>query len=91
MSAEVKVASYLTQYTGGKEIIKVEGKSVRECLHNLVQKFPALQKLLFDKNNNLLAYFNVFVTGGAVAFTDKLDISVKDGDTLTLLFIIGGG
>jgi molybdopterin converting factor small subunit len=91
MSAEVKVASYLTQYTGGKEIIKVEGKSVRECLHDLIKQFPDMEKILFDDKNILRAFFNIFVTGGDVAFTDKLDVPVKPGDILTILYIIGGG
>ncbi len=91
MSAQVKVASYLTQFTGGKEIIKVEGKSVRECLQDLIKQFPAMEKILFDDKNILRAFFNVFVTGGNVAFSDKLDVPVKPGDILTLLYIIGGG
>jgi molybdopterin converting factor small subunit len=91
MSAEVKVASYLTQFTGGKEIIKVEGKSVRECLLDLVKQFPDMEKILFDDKNKLMAFFNIFVTGGDVAYTEKLDVPVKDGDILTLLYIIGGG
>jgi molybdopterin synthase sulfur carrier subunit len=91
MSAEVKVASYLMQYTGGKEIIKVEGKSVRECLQDLIKQFPDMEKILFDDNNILRAFFNIFITGGDVAFAEKLDVPVKDGDILTLLYIIGGG
>jgi len=91
MSAEVKIASYLTQYTGGKEIIKVEGKSVSECLHDLIKQFPAMEIILFDNKNILRAFFNIFVTGGDIAFTDKLDVPVKPGDILTILYIIGGG
>ena len=62
MSAQVKVASYLTQFTGGKEIIKVEGKSVRECLQDLIKQFPAMEKILFDDKNILRAFFNVLFT-----------------------------
>jgi molybdopterin converting factor small subunit len=91
MSAEIKVASYLMPYTGGKTNIKVEGKSVRECLYDLTKQFPSIEKLIFDEKKKLLGFFNVFVTGGGVAFADKLDIPVKDGDILTLLYIISGG
>ena len=32
------------RYTDGKEIIEVEGKTVGECLTELVRKYPPLEK-----------------------------------------------
>ncbi|MDD5288843.1 MAG: MoaD/ThiS family protein [Dehalococcoidales bacterium] len=90
MSITFNIASYLQPYTGGKEGIKVEGNSVRECLNDLIRQFPTIKKRLLDENGNLLDYVSVFA-GEDVAYADQLDKPVKDGDVLHILYIIGGG
>ncbi len=90
MSATIKVAIYLQPYIGDKEIIKVEGNTVRECLHNLIAQFPEIEKMLLDEKKRLLDYISVFVCDDVV-YEDQMDIPVKDGDILNILYIIGGG
>ena len=90
MSATIKVATYLQPYMGNKESLKVEGNTVRECLYNLIVQYPEIEKMLFDEENKLLDYISVFV-GDDVAYEDQMDIPVKDGDILNILYVIGGG
>jgi molybdopterin converting factor small subunit len=90
MTATIKVASYLQPYMGGKEILVVEGNTVRECLNQLITQFPEMEKMLFNEKKILLDYISVF-GAGEVAFEDQIDNPVKDGDTLNILYVIGGG
>jgi molybdopterin converting factor small subunit len=90
MTATIKVAAYLHPYIDGKIILKVEGNTVRECLHNLIVQFPEIEIMLFDEKKRLLDYISIFIAGD-VAYDDQMDIPVKDGDILNILYIIGGG
>ncbi len=90
MTATIKVAAYLQPYMGNKESLIVEGNTVRECLHNLIAQFPEIEKMLFDEKKRLLDYISIFIAGD-VAYDDQMDIPVKDGDILNILYIIGGG
>jgi hypothetical protein len=55
-----------------------------------VVQFPEMKEMLFDKDGKLLDYISVFISGD-VAFEDQIDNPVKDGDILTILYVIGGG
>ncbi len=90
MSVTIKVATYLQPYMGDKEILEVEGNTVRQCLHNLITQFPEIEKMLFDEKERLLNYISVFIAE-EVAYDDQMDIPVKDGDILNILYVIGGG
>ncbi len=90
MSINVKVAAYLQCYIDGKESLQVEGSTVRQCLENLIVKFPEMKGMLFDEKGGLLDYISVF-TSRDVAFEDQIDNPVKDGDVLNILYVISGG
>lgn len=90
MAAVLNVASYLKPYIGDKESVTVKGSTVRECLADLIRKHPGVKKMVFNPEGNLHDYVSVFV-GGDIAYADQLDKPVKEGETLHLLYIIGGG
>jgi molybdopterin converting factor small subunit len=90
MSVTINLASYLRPYAANKETVAVKGKTVRECLDALTTKYAALKKMLFEKEGKLHDYVSVFA-GGEITYSDMLDKPVKDGDTLHILYIIGGG
>ena len=89
MSPEISVAAYLLPYTDGKESILIEGESVRECLYNLIERYPAIEKMIFDEKKALLDYISVLVSSGDISYADRLDTPVKEGDILNILYIIG--
>ena len=90
MSIEINLASYLRPHADNKESVTVKGKTVGECLKDLTAKYPALKKMLFEKDGKLHDYVSVFA-GGDIIYSDGLDKPVKDGDKLNILYIIGGG
>lgn len=89
MSVTINLVAYLRQYAGDRENIEVKGKTIKECLDDLTRQYPAMKKMIFDKNNNLLPFLSIFIDN-EIAY-DALDIPVKDGSKFHILYIIGGG
>ena len=90
MSVKISIPSYLQPYTNDKEVVEVNGGTVKECLDRLVEQFAGMKKMLFTKEGKLLDYVSIYV-GGEFAYADELAQPVKDGDELQLLYILGGG
>ena len=90
MSVEIEISSIFGRYTNNDLNMKVEGKTVGECLHDLVSQFPDLKKMLLDKDGNLMHSYDFYINGESV-YPKRNDKPVKDGDKLNVVFIIHGG
>ena len=90
MSVDVEISSIFGRYTDGVLNTKVEGKSVRECLHDLVRQFPKLKRMLLDKNGDLMHSYDFYINGANV-YPKDMNKPLKDGDKLNVLYVIHGG
>ncbi len=81
---------HLQQFTNAQETIQVEGRTVGECLSQLVNLFPGIEKGLFDEKGQLLNYVYFLINEKATYPTD-LAHPVKDGDELTVALLLAGG
>ena len=88
----VKVNIHKTQrnFTNGLDVVEVEGKTVGDCLDNLVKQFPAVKEGLFDKKGKLLNWVEIYVNMES-AFPEELAKPVKDGDEIYLTIMLAGG
>ena len=77
-------------FTNGLEVVAVEGKTVGECLNQLVKQFPGMEKALFAKKDKLLNVVEVFVNHTS-AYPNELVKPVKDGDEIHLVVMLAGG
>jgi molybdopterin converting factor small subunit len=59
MSIKVNIHRFLQQFTNNQSTVEVRGKTVGECLDDLIGQFPGMRKHLFSKNNKLLHYVRV--------------------------------
>jgi molybdopterin converting factor small subunit len=90
MSVEIEISSIFGRYTNNNLNIKVEGKTIHECLQDLVRQYPDLKKILLDKDGNLLHAYDLYINGEN-AYPREMTKPVKDGDKLNVVFIIHGG
>ncbi len=90
MSVKINIPSYLQPYTNDTEVIEINGSIVGECLNHLVKQFPGIEKVLFDKKGKLHGYVGIYINGED-AYPEELAKPVQDGNTLDILYIIGGG
>ena len=76
------------QFAKNRRPIEVNGKTVRDCLNDLIRKYPESNKWLFDKKGTLQI---MVLLNDEDVYQKDLDRPVKDGDELQLTLIIGGG
>ena len=80
----------LKQLLGNTDALELEGRSVGECLKDLVKRFPGAEELLFDERGALLRQVFVYVNAES-AYKVALDTPVKDGDRLIIATLAIGG
>lgn len=87
MSIKLKLCPVLSYYAGNKTSVEVIGKTISECLHNLVTQLPSLNKFIEipDSARILHIYLNKEDTA-----IEDLNQSVKDGDEVRLVFFLDG-
>jgi sulfur-carrier protein len=90
MAIQINLHKTHRQYTGGKEFVDVEGKTVGECLKDLIRRYPPLGKEVFSKDGKLSGIVEVYLNG-ATAYPDELAKPVKDGDKIQLVYFLAGG
>ncbi len=88
MAILLKVASILQQFTDDREVVEVKGATVRECLEDLIKKYPETRQWLFDANSTPVVW--VLLNKEVVMPEDNVK-PVKDGDQLDLFPMIAGG
>jgi molybdopterin converting factor small subunit len=90
MSVNVEISSVFGRYTSGVLNMKVEGRTVRECLHDLVRQYPKLKRMLLNKDGDLMHYYDFFINGESV-YPKDMNLTLKDGDKLNVIYVIHGG
>ncbi len=90
MSVRVNIYLTLRHLTHGQETVEVNGNTVGECLDDLVKQMPDIEEKIFDKKGKLLTYVDIYVNKKS-SYPEELAKPVKDGDELSVTFIIAGG
>jgi molybdopterin converting factor small subunit len=90
MAVNIHIHTTHRQFTGGLEIVKVEGKTVGECLSRLLVQHPQMEKALFAKKDKLLNTVEIYVNH-ATAYPNELAKPVQDGDDIHLVVMLAGG
>jgi hypothetical protein len=90
MSIDVEISSIFARYTDNRAKLKATGKTVGECLHDLVRQYPDFKNIILDENGNLISSFDVFANGEST-YPQTMTRPVKDGDKLDIVLLIQGG
>jgi molybdopterin converting factor small subunit len=90
MSVNIHIHKTHRQFTNGVEVVAVEGRTVGECLSQLINQFPGMEKAIFAQKDKLLNVVEVFVNHNS-AYPNELVKPVKDGDDIHLVVMLAGG
>ena len=90
MAVKIEIPWFLQRASSGIKIIEVKGNTIDGCLKRLVERFPLLKKELFDEKGRLASHVDIYVNGQSI-HAEGLSKTVKDGDELSILFVISGG
>lgn len=91
MSVVISIPTALRQYAGGNSEISVEAKTAGEALEQLTSKHVDLRKHLYNDQNALRNFVNVYVNDEDIRHASRLETAVKDGDTISIVPSIAGG
>jgi molybdopterin converting factor small subunit len=72
------------------ETLQVDGKTVGECFHQLVKRFPSMQSAIFDEKGELQNLLEIFLNSKS-AYPGELTRSTRDGDEIYITTILSGG
>lgn len=87
----VRIPTPLRSATDGQSTVEVEGGTVDEALRALVDRYPELAENLYDEDDNLRQFVNVYVDDEDVRYKDGVDTTLEPGDEVSIVPSIAGG
>ncbi len=85
--AVVRLRAPLTELTGGRRELQLEGSTVREVLRALEDQHPAITGWILDERTTIREHINIFVNGER----GREDTVLTDDDRIHVLPSISGG
>jgi sulfur-carrier protein adenylyltransferase/sulfurtransferase len=91
MAITIAIPTALRQFAGGRARIVVEATTAGEALENLTAQFSDLRRHLYNDQNALRSFVNVYVNDEDIRHQSGPATPLKDGDTLMIVPSIAGG
>lgn len=91
MAVKVIVPTPLRQYTGKKDSVDIDAKTVGEALAGLTTQYGDLRRHLFTDDGKIRAFVNVYLNDEDIRYLDKDQTPLKDNDVLSIVPSIAGG
>src|SRR5215510_779139 len=91
MPITITIPTPLRQFAGGQSEINVEANTVAQALDQLTSTHGELRRHLFNDQNSLRNFVNVYVNDEDIRHVNGPDTAVKDGDTILIVPSIAGG
>jgi sulfur-carrier protein len=85
--AVVRLRAPLSELTGGKRELQLEGATVRDVLRALESEHPAITGWILDERTTIRQHINVFVNGER----GREDTALTPDDRIHVLPSISGG
>lgn len=87
----LKIPSPLRSYTNGSAEVVVRGANVGEAMKYLVEQYPALKPHLYNGDESLRPFVNLFLGEDNIKDLQGLDTPLAESSTLRLIPSIAGG
>ncbi len=91
MAVTIVIPTPLRQFAGGSSEIEVEAATAGEALEKLTTKYAELRKHLYNDQNNLRNFVNVYVGDEDIRDLDGLQTELKSGNEILIVPSIAGG
>ena len=87
----LKIPTPLRSYTNGQGKLELHGETVHAVLASLISEYPQIQKHIYDDQNHLRPYVNIYLGEENIQELDGLKTHLKPNDTLLIIPSIAGG
>jgi adenylyltransferase/sulfurtransferase len=91
MAVTIVIPTPLRQFAGGSSEIEVEAATAGEALEKLTTEHAELRKHLYNDQNNLRNFVNVYVGDEDIRDLDGLQTELKNGSEILIVPSIAGG
>src|SRR5437660_2655897 len=91
MPITITIPTPLRQFAGGQSEVQVDARTAGEALNQLTTTHGELRRHLFNDQNALRNFVNVYVNDEDIRHVNGAETPVKDGDTILIVPSIAGG
>src|ERR1044072_5830450 len=91
MPVTIVIPTPLRQFAGGQSEMEVSASTDGEAIDQLTTTHAELRRHLFNDQNTLRNFVNVYVNDEDIRHLDGPNSTVKDGDTILIVPSIAGG
>lgn len=91
MAITIVIPTPLRQFAGGSSEIEVNAATAGDALEKLTAEHAELRKHLYNEQNKLRNFINVYVGDEDIRHLDGPETPVKDGETIMIVPSIAGG
>jgi adenylyltransferase/sulfurtransferase len=91
MSITIVIPTPLRQFAGGNSEVEVQAATAGEALEKLTSEYAGLRKHLYNEQDSLRNFVNVYVGDEDIRHLDGPETQVKDGETIMIVPSIAGG
>ncbi len=87
----LRIPTPMRSYVNGQVEVAVQGQTVGEAMHSLVEQFPAMQPHLYNERGQLRPFVNLFIGQTNVRDLQGLQTPLGPDERLLLIPSIAGG
>jgi len=87
----VRIPTPLRSATNGNATVEIEGETVDAVLRTLVDQYPDLKDNLYNEDDALRQFVNVYVGDEDIRFGDGVDTALETDDEVSIVPSIAGG
>jgi MoaD family protein len=91
VAVEVRIPTVFRKFTDNQSVVELEAGTVEELIQQLEQRYPQMKGQLLTETGELHRFVNVYVNDEDSRYLEKLQTSVAEGDTVSLLPSVAGG
>jgi adenylyltransferase/sulfurtransferase len=91
MPVTITIPTPLRRYTSGNSELSVDARTAGEALESLATAYSGLRKHLYNEQNTLRHFVNIYVNEEDIRHGSGPETPVKDGDTIMIVPAIAGG
>lgn len=89
--ATIIIPTPLRKFTENSTTFDTSGGTVAEALQELVTKFPSIRQQLYDDQNQIRPFINLYIGDEDIRSLEKENTPLASGATLSIVPAIAGG
>ena len=87
----VRIPTPLRSATNDQATVEIEGDTVDEVLRTLVDEYPDLADNLYNEDDKLRQFVNIYVGDDDIRFSNGVDTTLEPNDEVSIVPSIAGG